>query len=155
MPMLRRNIDPLTEDQIRWAPGPGRNPIRWQIWHIAEVEDNWVRTTMLGQQPRFPLGVPLAEDAGGPEPTKADLLEYLRQVRALTRDRLGAIGAGEFDRSIDEPDFGSMTIRDLWAGVVTSFAWHAGQIALTAKLLPDTPVRTWTFTPWTSPRRTR
>ena len=33
-------------------------------------------------------------------------------------------------------------------GVVTSFAWHAGQIALTAKLLPDTPVKTMRFEYW-------
>jgi len=31
---------------------------------------------------------------------------------------------------------------------VTSFAWHAGQIALLAKLLPDTPVSTMEFGYW-------
>ena len=41
-----------------------------------------------------------------------------------------------------------MTVLGVWSGVVTSFAWHAGQIALLAKLLPDTPVSTMEFGYW-------
>ena len=151
MPMLLRNVQPLSEDQLRWIPGPGQNHIAWQLWHIAEVEDNWPRTSMLSQPPRFPFGQPL--DEADRFPPSQDLLDYLHKARALTRDRLHAMSPEDFDRTITEPDFGDMTIRQLWAGVVTSFAWHAGQIALTAKLIPDTPVTTWTFTGWKNKQR--
>lgn len=152
MPMMLRNIGPLTDAQMRWAPGPGRNPIAWQLWHIAEVEDSWVRTCFLDESPVFPLGRALA-DAGGEYPPKEALLGYLRDVRAQTRIRLASLADADFDRRVRDPDFGEIDVRDLWAGVVTSFAWHAGQIALTAKLLPGTPVSTWTFTGWDSGSR--
>jgi hypothetical protein len=147
LPMLLRNVEPLGEAQIRWVPGPGRNPIAWQLWHIAEVEDNWVRTCLLDEAPVFPFGRPLAA-AGAEYPSKAELLACLRDVRGRTRTRLEGLAVADFDRRVRDPDFGEIGVRELWAGVVTSFAWHAGQIALTAKLLPDTPVTTWTFTGW-------
>jgi len=149
VPMLLRNVEPLTESQIRWRPGPGRNSIRWQLWHIAEVEDNWVRTCLLRDEPHYPFVTSLADaDLEHDSPRKSDLLEYLQQVRTLTKKRLEALSAEDFEATTKDPDFGELTVRQLWAGVATSFAWHAGQVALTAKLLPDTPVSTWTFTGW-------
>ncbi len=154
MPMLLRNVEPLEEAHLDWVPGPQRNSIRWQLWHIAEVEDNWIRQCMLKQPARYPFTVSLA-DAGDIRPTKDQLLAYLHEVRALTHARLEALEPDAFDRIVHDPDFADMSLRDLWAGVVTSFAWHAGQIALTAKLLPDSPITVWTFTPWDDPSRTQ
>ncbi len=148
MPMLLRNVEPLSEDQLRWIPGENRRSIAWQLWHIAEVEDNWPRMCMLGQPPRFPFGKPLAEASNSDYSDKLTLLGYLDEVRTITRERLEAHKADDMVRVIHDPDFGDMTVRQLWAGVTTSFAWHAGQVALTAKLIPDTPVHTWTFTGW-------
>jgi DinB superfamily len=155
MPMLLRNVEPLSEDQLRWLPGPApsdRKPIAWQLWHIAEVEDNWPRMGMLGEPPRFPLGKALAE-AGDDYPDKSTLLGYLAEVRTITGERLASVKTGDLDRIIHDPDFGDLTVRQLWAGVTTSFAWHAGQVALTAKLIPDSPVTTWTFTGWDDKKR--
>jgi hypothetical protein len=151
-PMMLRNVEPLDEAQVRWRPGPGRNSIAWQLWHIAEVEDVWVRTCLLDEEPHFALGRPLV-DAGNDFPPKADLLRYFHDVRALSRSRLEAMSGADFDRRVRDPDFGEMAARDLWAGVATSFAWHAGQIALTAKLIPNTPIETWRFTKWGAPGR--
>lgn len=151
MPMMRRNVEPLSDAQLRWIPGPGRKPIAWQLWHIAEVEDNWIRSCLLAEQPAFPLGRPLAEATDYPPGER--LLAYLADVRALSRVRLDAMHEDDFDGLVHDPDFGDITARDLWAGVVTSFAWHAGQIALTAKLMPDSPITTWTFTGWEDPTR--
>ncbi len=145
-PMMLRNIEPLSEDHMRWIPGPGRNPIAWQLWHIAEVEDVWISTCLLNEEGVFPFGAPLREAQSFPE--KAALLDYFDTVRSHTRVRLEAMTEVGYDAKVVDPDFGEMTARDLWAGVATSFAWHAGQIALTAKLIPSTPVSTWTFTPW-------
>jgi hypothetical protein len=81
-------------------------------------------------------------------PSRDELLAYLYEVRALSRQRLEAASAADFDRAVHDEDFGAMQVRDVWAGVVTSFAWHAGQAAMTAKMLPETPISTLPFGSW-------
>jgi uncharacterized damage-inducible protein DinB len=147
-PMMLRNVEPLTEAQMRWRPAPDRNSIAWQLWHIIEVEDNWIRTMVTGEPTRFPFGPQLRAAADDEYPTKEALLAYFEEVRGVTRDRLERSDEGEFARVVEDPDFGPQTVLDIWMGIVTSFAWHAGQIALTAKLLPDTPVTTMQFDYW-------
>ncbi len=147
-PMLERNVEPLNEEQMRWRPGSGRNSIAWQLWHIAEVEDNWVRSHVTGEPMSFPFGVQVRAARVQDYPDKKRLLKYLDEVRALTRKRLEAAGPRDFERRVEDPDFGSITVLDVWSGVVTSFAWHAGQIALTAKLMPESPVETMEFHYW-------
>ena len=147
-PMLLRNVAPLDETQVRWRPGPDRNPIAWQVWHIAEVEDNWIRLLVTGEPLRFPFDVQVREAREDQYPPKAELLAYLEEVRADTRARLEAADEEDYSRWVADVDFGRLQVRDVWSGVVTSFAWHAGQVALTAKLLPETPVSTMEFGCW-------
>lgn len=147
-PMLLRNVEPLADEALHWTPGPGRNSIAWQLWHIAEVEDNWIRLMVTGEPLRFPFGPQLREAEPAQYPGKAALLAYLEDVREITRGRLRATSEADFAREVSDPDFGDMTVLGVWSGVVTSFAWHAGQIALTAKLIPETPVITVPFGPW-------
>jgi hypothetical protein len=42
--------------------------------------------------------------------------------------------ARDFNREVVDDHFGNVTLRDVWAGVVTSFAWHSGQVPLTLRL---------------------
>jgi hypothetical protein len=133
-----------------WRPGPQRVSIAWQLWHIAEVEDNWIRALVTNEPMRHPFGVAQREADDEQYPAKADLLAYFHEVRAITRKRLRAADEADFDRQVHDDDFGELTVRDVWSGVVTGFAWHAGQIALTAKLIPDTPVETLQFKYWKS-----
>ncbi len=147
-PMLLRNLAPLDDPQMRWRPAPGRNSIAWQLWHIAEVEDNWARAIITGEPLRFPFGVQVRAAKDDQYPAKEKLLDYFNEVRALSRNRLEAARTDEFNRRVEDPDFGPLSVLDVWSGIVTSFAWHAGQIALTAKLLPQTPVTTMEFSYW-------
>lgn len=151
MPMLLRNVEPLSETVMHWVPAPGRVSVAWQVWHIAEVEENWVGGLVLGEPLRFPFGVKVREAREDQYPDKARLLAYLHEVRALTRARLERLEPEDLDRTVDDPDFGSISVRDVWGGVVTSFAWHAGQVAMTAKLIPDSPVTTMRFRHWKGP----
>jgi len=146
--MMLRNVEPLDEQQMRWLPGPQRKPIAWQLWHIAEVEDNWVRSIVTDEPLRFPFDVQVRAAGEDDYPTKQQLLDYFQEVREISKGRLASAGESEFTRQVEDPDFGTCTVLDIWSGVVTSFAWHSGQIALTAKLLPDTPVTTMTFDYW-------
>lgn len=147
--MLLRNIEPLNRAQMLWVPGPGRVSIAWQLWHIAEVENVWISDLVLHEELYFPFGIQVREAERDEQyPTKTDLLSYLREVRITTKHRLENAAAGDFDREVEDRDFGKMTVRDVWSGVITSFAWHAGQIALTAKLLPNSPVEVMKFGYW-------
>ena len=136
-PTLRRLLEPLTDAELRWRPPSGANPIGWQIWHIAEVEDNWVRRVLLGEPPEYPFGRSVREVQPEDYPPKPELLGLFQQVRERSRARLDALGASDFDRRVRDEHFGELEVRQVWAGVVTSFAWHAGQIVLTVRLLRD------------------
>lgn len=146
LPMLLRNLDGLSREQTLWRPAPITNPIAWNLWHIAEVEDNWPRRCVYDEPPRFPFGLAVREAMEDDQYPPLDRLrEYLDEVRALTRQRLEAARPADFDRATHDVDFGPLTVRDVWAGVVTSFAWHAGQIAQLAKIVPGSPIRPMRF----------
>jgi len=68
-------------------------------------------------------------------PRKSDLLPYFDEVRALTKQRLEDATDRDFDRLIHDEHYGPLTVRQVWAGVVTSCAWHGGQIAYVRRLL--------------------
>ena len=80
-PMLIRNVEPLGEDQMCWRPAPGRQSVAWQLWHIAEVEDNWIRTATV------PIGT---ERACARAATIADL-----EVAADAAEQVTTRGPGE------------------------------------------------------------
>ena len=121
-PMLLRNVEPLSEPQMRWSPGPDRNSIAWQLWHIAEVEDNWVRALVTNEPLRFPFGVGVRDAHDEHYPAKQQLLDYFHEVRSLTKMRLEAARESDFDRTVEDVDFGRLTVLDVWSGVVTSLA---------------------------------
>ena len=146
--MLLRNVEPLDETQLRWKPGPERNSIAWQLWHIAEVEDNWIRANVTHEPLRFPFGQALLDTPEADWPPKDELLTYLEEVRGVSRERLADASERAFAEKVQDPDFGEMSVLDVWMGVATSFAWHAGQVALTAKLLPASPVTPAPFEGW-------
>ena len=138
-PMVRRAVDRLSEADLQWRTPNGGNSVAWLLWHIAEVEDNWVRDRLLNLPKRYPFGRSVKRASSNEYPAKAALLSYFDEVRALTRARLEETTEEEFDRTITDEHFGSLTVRQVWAGVATSCAWHGGQIVLIVnRLLPAT-----------------
>lgn len=135
-PIMLRIVEPLTEKEMRWLPPNKSNSIAWLVWHIAEVEDNWVRDRVYDQRKRYPFGYSVRSAALDQYPAKSELLGYFAEVRVLTKERLEETSEIEFDRVIHDDHFGEISVRQLWGGVVTSCAWHGGQIALTNRLIP-------------------
>ena len=133
---LLRLVAPLSPAQFQWIPAPGRNSVAWQVWHIAEVEDNWVRSVVLGQEKRYPFGYSVRDESSEPNPAKDRLLSYFSDVRALTEQRLESTTETDFTRVVHDDDFGELSVLDIWAGVATSCAWHGGQVAMTVRLMP-------------------
>jgi uncharacterized damage-inducible protein DinB len=134
-PAMLQAIEPLSDADIRWQPPNGANSVAWLLWHIAEVEDNWIRQALYGLPKRFPFGRSVKVKDARKSPAKTELLAYFREVRAITQARLEQTSEAEFDRLVEDEYYGTLTVRRLWSGVVTSCAWHGGQIVLIAKRL--------------------
>ena len=134
-PAMLRHVEPLSEEQMRWHPPNKANSISWQLWHIAEVEDNWIRALLEGEPKRYPFGCSVKVATSDQYPSKSMLLEYFLEVREISRKRLIKMTEADFKRTVHDDHFGELTVGEVWGGVVTSFAWHAGQIALTNRLL--------------------
>lgn len=134
-PAILRAVEQLTDENLRWPPPNGGNSIAWLLWHIAEVEDNWVRDRVLALPKRYPFGRSVKANASGQWPSKVELLSYFGEVRGLSKTRLEQTAEPDFDRQIDDEHFGSITVRQLWGGIVTSCAWHGGQIVFIANRL--------------------
>lgn len=135
-PTMLRIAETLPQRAWDWWPPNESNSVSWLVWHIAEVEDNWIRDKLLALPKRFPFGASVRETARENYPGKAELLAYFREVRVSSRERLQAMTSEHFDDLVSDEHFGNITVRQLWCGVATSCAWHAGQIALTNRLIP-------------------
>jgi hypothetical protein len=135
-PTMLRIINGLSEAAWRWWPPNDSNSIGWLVWHIAEVEDNWLRDRLYRMPKRFPFGASVREARPDQYPSKASLLDYFHEVRGISCGRLEQFSESDFDRQIEDEHFGKITARQLWSLVVTSCAWHSGQIALTNRLIP-------------------
>lgn len=138
-PAMLRIVEPLTQGELEWQPPNDANSIAWLLWHIAEVEDNWIRDKLLGLERRYPFGVSVKSPARPSWPSKDELLAYFHEARALSRERLERSTVQDFDRVIIDEHFGRITVRQLWSGVATSGAWHGGQIVYIANRLVPRP----------------
>jgi len=85
---------------------------------------------------RYPFGASIKSTPLRQFPSKPELLAYFHEVRTLTKERLAQTLENEFDRTIQDEHYGRLTVRQVWAGVVTSAAWHGGQIVYVNRLLP-------------------
>ena len=134
-PAMLRLVEPLSEEEMLWHPPNQGNSISWQLWHIAEVEDNWVRALLHGEPKRYPFGCSVRIASPNQYPSKAEILEYFCEVREISRRRLEETTESDFERTVEDGHYGQLTVSQVWGGVITSFAWHAGQIAQTNRLL--------------------
>lgn len=134
-PPILGNAAKLTESQLRWQPPNGGNSAAWLLWHIAEVEDNWVRDVVYHQQRYFPFGASVRDTPVDRYPDKAALISYFAEVRAQSRDRLERVSQEEMDAIVEDESFGRVPARMIWIGVATSCAWHGGQLVMLAKRL--------------------
>jgi uncharacterized damage-inducible protein DinB len=137
-PAMLQAFSRLSDEQIGWQPPNGANTARWLLWHIAEVEDNWIRDVVYGEARRYPFGMSVREATTNGQPGKAELLEYFREVRALSLARLERATDSDLKREVRDRDFGRLDVSGVWIGVATSCAWHGGQLVLLAnRLIPQ------------------
>ena len=140
-------IEPLAAqpDTPRKLTGPGTHRIQ-QFRHGASLQDvpgcsgaerlrRQVRALVHGETKRYPFGCSVKVASPNQYPAKAEILDYFCEVREISRRRLEETTESDFERAVHDDHYGQLTVSQVWGGVITSFAWHAGQIAQTNRLL--------------------
>jgi hypothetical protein len=152
---VRAVVAGLSAEQLAWAPVPGANPIGWQVWHLARVQDSHVTELLGGEEvwvsdkwaARFGLDPDpgntgyghTAEEvaavrADGPEA----LTGYYDAVRARTTEFLASLDAAGLDRIVDRRWDPPVTLGVRLVSIVDDCAQHVGQAAYVRGLLGPT-----------------
>ncbi len=138
-------IDGLSQYELMWRPGPEANSIGIILFHAARSEDTFVQTRIQGkpqvwesdkwyQKLKMPVGevgahYTVEQLAAFPVPELKDLLGYAEAVRTRTVDYLKGMTPDKFDRVINAPRLGDVTIGAYLALMLVHLAEHAGDIS--------------------------
>lgn len=141
-----RGLDGLNQSELSWRPGPHANSIGLILYHQTRSEDTFVQSRIQGKPQVWEsekwyqkLNLP-ANDTGGhgytaeqcasfPVPPLKDLLAYAEAVRKRTSEYLKDMTPDKFDRKINMPHFGDITVGAILALVISHGASHAGEIS--------------------------
>lgn len=117
-------VDDLDDAQLGWRPSPGAHSIAWTLWHMARAEDNFqsgVRGRPLmwseggyGGRWGYPergagTGMDDTQAASLPQPSKAELLDYVRRAFAAADEAVDQIDDGRSADTHESPFMGGRT----------------------------------------------
>ena len=98
---LKKTVDGLTAEELRFQASPTSNHITWLVWHMSRVEDNWLtrvsgtdsvwdtggwasKTGVTGEAYSGGNSKTMEEVGALPDVSIATLLDYYDAVRART-----------------------------------------------------------------------
>lgn len=143
---INRATNDLTPAELKWQPNPEGNPIGFLLYHMARTEDRFVQRSLQEKPPIWEsekwyekLNIPQS-DTGGfgytaetvaafVVPELQNLQAYAEAVRAKTLDYLGGMTPDKFDKVINVPPFGELTVGALWVVIIGHNTQHAGEIS--------------------------
>ncbi len=139
-----RAVEGLNYHETMWRPGPECNSMGLILFHQTRSEDVFVQSRILGKPQVWEaegwykkFSLPVGESGSGytaeqldnfRPPELKDLLEYAEAVRKRTLDYLAGMTNEEFDKVLDLPRFGKMTIGALFMLIVVHLAQHSGEL---------------------------
>ncbi|MCX7911667.1 MAG: DinB family protein [Dehalococcoidales bacterium] len=142
---LKRVLDGLTQDEVKWRPCSGCNSIGLILFHIAKSEDSFVQVHLRGGKELWEtekwyerLGIDRNE-AGAhytveqvnafrvPELNR--LLTYVDAVRAQTKAYLATLKDADFERKIKMPWGGEMPVAVVFSIIVGHASQHIGEMS--------------------------
>ena len=138
-------VDGLNHDELKWRPGLEANSIGIILFHQARSEDMFLQTR-IQEKPQVwesekwyqKLKMPVNEIgahytveqlAAFRVPELRDLVAYAEAVRTRTIEYLKGMTADQFDRVINTPRLGDVSIAALFALILVHLAEHAGDIS--------------------------
>jgi hypothetical protein len=151
--LVRRAVDGVSSDELRWAPADDANSIGWLVWHLTRIQDHHISDLLDADQVwvghgwavRFGLE-PDAENTGyghnaadvravRPESAGA-LVEYYDAVAPRTMALLAGVTAEDLDRIVDRRWDPPVTLGVRLVSVLGDSLQHAGQAAYVRGLFP-------------------
>lgn len=148
-------IEPLSQQEMLWRPGPEANCVAFIYWHVARVEDGWTNSFCKGESGVWlrdrwyeRLGMPEQDSGFGyaaeqlaafPEMPKDLLQAYFASVRSETLAFLGGLSEGDFDHVPNRTPFPeapgtvsrfrSFSIARMYRQLIGEEDQHLGQIS--------------------------
>lgn len=138
-------VDGLTPDELKFRPGVEANSIGLIFFHQARSEDMFVQARIQGKPEIWEsenwhrkLNMQVSDSGGHLTveqiaafrvPELKDLVTYSEAVRTRTIEYLKGMTAAQFDRVINMPRRGDVSIAAVFSIIMVHSAEHAGDIS--------------------------
>jgi uncharacterized damage-inducible protein DinB len=143
---LKKAVDGLTAEELRFQASPTSNHITWLVWHMARVEDSWLtrvsgtdsvwdtggwaaKTGLTGEEYQRGNSRTIEEVTAMPEVPVATLLSYYEAVRARTLGVLDGMTDADMAKTQDNTYRGTTTNAWIFGHIIVEESQHLGQIA--------------------------
>lgn len=140
-----RAVDGLSYSELMRQPGPEANSIGLILFHMARSEDRFMQARVQGKPETWEsekwyqkLNLPLSETGSAytaeqvsafVAPELKDIMTYADAVRVRTLDYLKNMTPDEFERVINLPRQGDITVGAVFALALVHLAQHAGEVS--------------------------
>lgn len=154
--MREEYVDGLTPSELLWRAEPQANHSIWIIWHMARVEDFWVRFFIQhkleiweekGWCDKF--GLPARDNGFGhtvatvsafPQLHLGELMDYWRDVRKGTMEFVEALSSEMFD-VVPREKRPEMNVQAIFNQLIGEFYQHLGHLDYIKGLMGKTRSR--------------
>jgi hypothetical protein len=142
---LKRVTDTLTQQELMWRPSSGCNSIGLILFHIARLEDTFVKTRIqskptIWQTEKWYERLKVSENEEGahytveqvnafPVPERGSLLAFYSTVHAETMECLNSLTTDGLDRKVPMPRGGEVVIASFFTFIVSHATGHIGEIS--------------------------
>jgi uncharacterized damage-inducible protein DinB len=143
---LKKAVDGLTAEELRFQASPTSNHITWLVWHMSRVEDNWLtrvsgtdsvwdtgswagKTGVTGDEYTRGNNDTMEEVVALPDVPIPTLLEYYDAVRVRTLGVLDGMSEDDMAITHENPRYGAVTNAWIFGHIIVEEAQHLGQIA--------------------------
>lgn len=142
---VKRVTDSLTQQELMWRPSSGCNSIGLILFHIARLEDSFIKTRIqnkptIWKTEKWYEKLNLAENEEGahytveqvnafPVPDRESLLAYYSAVQAQTKECLNSLTPDALDRKVTMPRGGDVAIASLFSFIISHASGHIGEMS--------------------------
>ncbi len=142
---LKRALDGLSEDELRWQPTLESNSIDWIVWHMARVEDNLINVVLQNHDPIWErddwderlgifttgagAGMTMGEIRKMGQIEVPIVMQYYLSIRMETSDYFkNTMSENDLSRVIEHTNFRGWTSAQILGRLLCEEAQHLGQI---------------------------
>ena len=142
---VKRVTDSLTQQELMWRPSSGCNSIGLILFHIARLEDSFIKTRIqskptIWKTEKWYEKLKLAENDEGahytveqvnafPVPDREGLLAFYSAVQAQTKECLNSLTPDALDRKVTMPRGGDVAIASLFSFIISHASGHIGEMS--------------------------